>query len=264
VAIPRHKSHVPSHAIAALAAIALSACAFSPLAHRIKVGEEPFALFVGEGRDGHTDLFVVPASSGPVTQLTFTAQVEMKPRLTATGEVVAFLRMRDTMPDQHRDVVIVNLLSYAELVVPMPDSAGQPTTVAWSDDAQSLFIRTDRGVWQTAAPPFPLSVTRVAQAATASADSALDLWLGRPRFSKVVDCTSHGVCVVGPKGDTATLSADGFGAMRWGNDSVAWFQKSGIAVRSLGPSHERLVTWRDGPAHPREGTFARGATPPTP
>ena len=240
-------------------ALAVSACAFSPLAHRIKVGEEPFVLFVGEGRDGHTDLFAVLASGGPVTQVTFTALVEMKPQLTATGEVVAFLRMRDTMPDQHRDVVIVNLMSYAEIVVALPDSAGTPNTVAWSDDASTLFVRTDRGVWQLASPPAPVAVMRVAATSNAIADSALDLWLGQPRFSRVVGCAGHGVCVVGPKGDTATLAAGGVGAMRWGNDSVAWFQTAGITVRSLGPSHERLVSWRDGPAHPREGTFARGS-----
>ena len=74
----------------------------------------------------------------------------------------------------------------------------------------------------------------------------------------MISCVSGGVCAIGPKGDTAVLSADGRGAIRWGNDSVAWFQSSGIVVRSLGPSHERVVTLKDGPNNPREATFARG------
>lgn len=239
-------------------ALAVSGCAFSPLAHRIKVGEEPFFVFVGEGRDQHTDLFAVLAAGGPVTQVTFTALIEMSPRLTPTGEVVAFLRMRDSLPDQHRDIVVINLLSYSEVLIPLPDSAGRPSAVAWSDDATKLYIRTDRGVWQAAAPQLPSVVTPVAANNGAVADSALELWLGRPRFSRVVSCSASGLCVIGPKGDTAVLAPDGRDAIRWGNDSVGWFQSGGIVVRSLGPGHERIVTWKEGPTNPRDGSYARG------
>lgn len=245
-------------------AFAISGCAFSPLAHRIKVGEEPFVIFVGTGRDQHTDLFAVLANGGPVTQVTFTALIEQGPQLTPSGEMVAFIRMRDTLPDQHRDLVVVNLLSYAELVIALPDSAGRLSQVAWSDDVSKLYMRTDRGLWQAPAPPVSGSPTLVLPADSAVADSALTLWLGRPRFTRVTHCAAGGVCVTGSSGDTAVLASDGRDAMRWGDDSVAWFQRDGIMVRSLGPGHERLVTWNDGPANVREGSYARGARPPSP
>ncbi len=216
-------------------------------------------MFVGEGRDRHVDLFAVSANGGPVTQVTFTALIESRPQLTPTGEVVAFLRMRDTLPGQRREVVVVNLLSYGEVVIALPGSAGQPESVAWSDNASTLYVRTDRGLWQADAPPARASAIPVSPGDTAVADSALNSWLGRPRFSRAISCVAGGVCAIGPKGDTAVLSAEGRGVMRWGNDSVAWFQKSGIVVRSLGPSHERVVTLKDGPDNPREATFARGS-----
>ncbi len=92
-------------------AVALSACSFSPLAHRINVGQEPFVIFVGDGIDHHTDLFAAPAGGGEVAQLTFTALVEQHPRLSPSGDVVAFIRMRDTLPGTHHDVVAMNLLT---------------------------------------------------------------------------------------------------------------------------------------------------------
>lgn len=245
-------------AIVAGAAIVLgiSGCAFSPLAHRIKVGEEAFVVFVGEGRDRHTDLFAVPANGGAVSQVTFTALIEMHPQLTPTGEMVVFLRMRDTLPGQRRDVVVVNLLSYGETVIAIPDSAGRPDAVAWSDDATTLYLRTDRGLWRTAAPPAPVAVIAVARGDSAAADSALETWLGRPRFARAVRCLTGGVCVIGPNGDTAALAPAGRGAMRWGDDSVGWFQDDGIVVRSLGPSQDRVVTLKDGPANPRDASVA--------
>ena len=216
-------------------------------------------MFVGEGRDHHVDLFAVSANGGPVTQVTFTALLESRPQLTPTGEVVAFLRARDPLPGQRREVVVVNLLSYGEVVIALPDSAGQPESLAWSDNGSTLYVRTDRGLWQAAAPPAKASVTPVSPGDTAVADSALNSWLGRPRFSRAISCVAGGVCAIGPIGDTAVLSVEGRGAMRWGNDSVAWFQNGGIVVRSLGPSHERVVTLKDGPDNPREATFARGS-----
>ena len=253
-------SRVPRHVIAALAAISLSGCAFSPLAHRIKVGEEAFVVFVGEGRDRHTDLFAVATNGGPVTQVTFTPLIEMRPQLTLTGEMVAFLRMRDTLPGQRREVVVVNLISYGEIVIALPDSAGRPEAVAWSDDATTLYVRTTRGLWQTAAPPAPIAVTAVATGHLATADSVLDTWLGRPRFSRAMPCRTGGVCVIGPDGDTAVLALAGRSAMRWGDDSVGWFQDNRIVIRSLGPSHDRVVTLVDGPTNPRDAAHATRET----
>ncbi len=115
------------HATVALAAVAfVSACSFSPINHRIKIGEESFIVFVGEGIDHNTDLFAVPANGGSVAQITFTPLVEKGPRLSPTGEVVAFLRMRDTIPGTPRNVVLMNLLSGGEAAVALPADAGAP------------------------------------------------------------------------------------------------------------------------------------------
>ena len=42
----------------------LTACAVTPLSNRIRVGEEPFVIGVGEGSDAMTDLFAAPAGGG--------------------------------------------------------------------------------------------------------------------------------------------------------------------------------------------------------
>jgi hypothetical protein len=248
-------------AIAALAAIAplLSACSLSPLNHRINVGQEPFIIFVGDGIDHHTDLFAAAAGGGTVAQVTFTPLVEQGPRLTPIGDVVAFLRMRDTLPGTRHDVVVMNLLSGSEVVLGLPAGSGQPERVAWSPDASNLYIRTDRGVWQSTAPPMRSAVMPVASSERADADSALELWLGQPRFARVVGCAAGGLCVVGPKGDTTALAPTGSDALRWGDDSVAWFENNGVTVRSLGPGRSRRVNWRNPPVHPRDGSYAAGA-----
>ena len=247
-------------AAAFAAATFVSGCSFSPINHRIKVGEESFLVFVGEGIDHNTDLFAAPAGGGAVAQVTFTPLVERGPRLSPTGEVVAFLRMRDTLSASHRDVVLMNLLGGGEVTLTLPAGAGVPTAVAWSRDSHSLYIRTDHGDWQAAAPPAAPAATPVGAADSVLVDSAFDIWLGEPRFARVIRCASGGLCIVGPKGDTTSLAPLGRDPVRWGNDSVAWFEQDGIVVRSLGPGRERRVTWTGGPQHPRDLTYAAAAT----
>ena len=92
----------------------VAACNLSPLSNRIKVGEEPIVVFIGEGVDGNTDLFVVPASGGSIMQLTFTPLHESMPRLNTRGDIVAFLRARDSAATTPTEVVIMNMLNGAE------------------------------------------------------------------------------------------------------------------------------------------------------
>jgi hypothetical protein len=246
-------------ATAAIAAVALvSGCSFSPINHRVKVGEEPFIVFVGEGIDHNTDLFAVPAGGGSVAQVTFTPLVERSPRLSPDGEFVAFIRMRDTIRGAPRTVVLMNLLGGGEATLALPPDAGAPTMVGWSTDGHTLYIRTDHGDWQAASPPAATLVATVPIAESARVDSALDVWLGEPRFARVISCAAGGLCIVGPKGDTTALAPQGRDPMRWGTDSVAWFQENGMIVRSLGPGRERRVTWTNGPEHPRDATYAAG------
>ncbi|HEY3935573.1 MAG TPA: hypothetical protein VGL65_13260 [Gemmatimonadales bacterium] len=246
-----------------VAAAAFSACSFSPLAHRIDVGQEPFVIFVGEGIDHHTDLFAAPAGGGEVAQLTFTALIERHPRLSPSGDVVAFIRMRDTLPGTQHDVVAMNLLSGGEMTIALPAAAGQADDLAWSGDTV-LYVRTDHGVWRAAAPPAHGDATPVIAPDSARADSVLSVWLGQPRFARVVNCSTAGLCIIGPKGDTGLLAPQGRDAIRWGDDSVAWFEDGAVMVRSLGPGRERRVNWRSIPDHPRDGTYAPGPPPPAP
>jgi hypothetical protein len=248
--------------LAAAMALFLAACSFSPLAHRINVGEDPFVVFVGEGIDHHTDLFAAPAGGGEVAQVTFTALIERHPQLSSSGSVVAFIRMPDSLPGTRREVIAMNLLSGGEATINLPAAAGVPDQVVWSGDSV-LYIRTDHGMWRAPAPPSADPATPVAASDSARADTALALWLGQPRFTRVVNCTTTGLCVIGPRGDTALLAPGGTDAMRWGDDSVAWFEDGTVMVRSLGPGRARRVNWTSMPDHPRDGSYAPGAPPTT-
>ena len=246
----------------AAALLLLSACGFSPLSHHISVGDDPFLVFVGEGIDQHTDLFAVAAGGGTVFQLTFTPLIERHPRLAPTGTVVAFLRMRDTLPGTHHDVALMDLVTGGDATLTLPPGSGQPDDLAWSADGKRLYIRTDRGIWQASAPPAAATVSPVAQADLAAADSALDLWLGRPAFAQVVHCGNGGLCIIGPKHDTTALAPQGRDALRWGDDSVGWFEDGAVVVRSLGPGRLRRVLWHAPPDNPRDASYTAGAPAP--
>ncbi len=228
------------------------------------MGHDPYFVIVGEGIDHHTDLFAVPADGGDVAQFTFTPLTESDPQLTPNGDVVAFLRSNDAMPTTPPRVVLMNLLSGGELPVHLPDSAGVPVALAWNDDASLLYVRTTRGLWETAARPGATTVTRVVTADTARADTMLTVWLGAPRFARAIACAGGGVCVIGPRGDTADIAPEGHDPVRWGGDSVAWIEHGALKVRSLGPGVGRRITWNRGPDHPRQPTFARGVATPQP
>lgn len=255
---PRLSSLVSRSAIVAAATIALPACSFSPINHRVKVGQESFIVFVGDGIDHNVDLFAVPAGGGAVAQVTFTPLIERAPRLSPTGEYLAFLRMRDSLPSTPRIIVVMNLLGGGEKTLDLPPDAGTPTALGWARDSVTLYVRTDRGTWSASVAPAPAALKAVTPDRAAAADSVLDIWLGEPRFARVIGCATGGLCIFGPKGDTTSLAPLGSEPVRWGTDSVAWFQQGGIIVRSLGPGRERRVTWTGGPANPREVTYAAG------
>jgi len=256
----------PRSASAAPVAIALllSACGFSPLTHRLEVGQEPIVIFVAEGIDRHTDLFAVAAGGGAVAQVTFTPLVERHPRLSPSGDVVAFLRSRDTLPGTHANVILMNLLTGAEAAIALPQAAGEPVGLAWNDSATAVFVRTTSGVWRAPAPPLTGAATPIAAGDSAVADSALDTWLGSPRFARAINCAGSGLCIVGSRGDTTPLAPQGISVIPWGSDSVGWFEKGTIVVRPLGPGRSRRVLWTEAPENPREGSYSAGArTPPS-
>ncbi len=235
-----------------LGALLLAACGVSPLSHRIEVGQQAFVVFVARGVDGHVDLFAAPAGGGDVVQFTFTPLVESSPKLRPDGEVVAFLRGRDTSAAAPRDLVLMNLVTSGETDITLPPEAGRAEALAWSRDTARIYLRTDRGLWQVDAPPGPPRPAPVAATDTAAADSALAIWLGNPPFARAVGCAGGGVCIIGPKGDTSVLAPRGRDPIRWGDDSLAWFEDSTLQVRSLGPGVPHPVAWRGLPSDPRE------------
>jgi hypothetical protein len=249
------------HRLPVLCAVALlAACNVSPVRSRVKVGEEAYLVFVAEGTDKRTDLFVVPASGGNVARLTFTPVVERSPSLTSRGDMLAFLRLDADSSAGTRGVVVMNMLNGAERLIELPDRAGPITQVAWRDDDAALWVRTASGLWTVNAPPAPADARPVTGGEASLADSALTLWVGSPRFARVVPCANGGVCVVPPTGDTAQVSATGRDPARWGSDSLSWFEDEELFVRSLGRGTPRRVPLRmvnaDPPRRPREVAHA--------
>lgn len=243
---------------AAAAVIAVAACSFTPLTNRVDLGNDDFVVFVGEGVDGNTDLFVSLASGGSVTQLTYTGSVEMLPRLSPDGGVLAFFRSRDTTAGSPRALIVMNLLSASERRLDIPDGSGVPTALGWSADGTAVYLRLRTGTWRVAAPPAPQQLITVTGAELLAADTAVGTWLGTTRFAEAVLCPGGGVCVTGPRGDTIEIAPRGASPLRWGADSVAWFEGDNLIVRGLGPGPARRVTWRRAPNSPRDATYAPG------
>jgi hypothetical protein len=233
-------------------------CSFSPLANRIDIGEEAFVVLVATGADGFVDLHAVPAGGGTTARITFTPLVESHPALSRGGDVLAFLRGRDTLPETPRDLVVMNLLNGAERTLPVPEAAGRIERLAWSDDGTQLLLATATGTWAITAPPAKAVAEQLDGDARDVADSALTTWLGRPRFARAFNCPEgQGVCLVGPSGDTAVIASRGRDAFAWGRDSVGWFEGDAMYVRSLGPATARPVSLgQRGPTGARQGTYA--------
>ena len=238
-------------------AVMTLACGVSPIDHRIKLGEEPFVVFVGEGNDQNTDLFTTTTAGGEVYQLTFTRVIERAPALDHRGGMVAFLRMRDTLPGTRRDLVIMSLETGAEKTFSLPAAAGVPRAIGWSADDRTVYLRADGGLWGAAIATSGEAVASVSEADTLMASQATAVWLGQPPFAQAIPCPT-GLCVIGPRHDTAALSASGHDPMRWGRDSVAWFEGDEIVVRPLGAGRARRVVLKGAPANAREGRMSGG------
>jgi len=248
--------------VATTLATVLASCALTPLSHRINVGEEPFLVFVGEGADRHTDLFAVQAGGGAVIQLTFTPQVEWHPRLAPDGKSLAFLRARDSLPTTDRQVVLMDLVTGNERTVTLPDQAGRPQDLGWSPDGAGIYIGADHGLWRADARTATAGAVRMEGTDSVRAVAALQIWLGHPPFARVIPCTSGGLCVLTVHGDTGALAPTGHDPVRWGDDSVGWFDGSDLYVRPLGPGVRRRIGWTNAPSNPHDATYAPGATPP--
>ncbi|HRP07668.1 MAG TPA: hypothetical protein PLL69_04190 [Gemmatimonadales bacterium] len=235
--------------------LGLAACTLSPLSRKIKVGEEPMVVFVATANNEWTDLFATRPVGGEVVQLTFTRLRESMPRLTSHGEVVAFVRTRGEEPGE--DLVVMNLLNGAERLLELPPEAGRIAGLGWSSDDAWVFVRSDNGYWRVAAPPATLTVDLLGGADTATAHAATMVQLGRPAFATATVCDSGGICITGPSGVPASISAEGSAPFRWGSDSVAWIENGTIVVRSLGPGAARRIEIGPNADGIREAAYAQ-------
>lgn len=226
-----------------------------PMRHRIDAGQETFAVFVADAPDGRGDLYAMTGVGSDVVQLTFTLPAEWRPRISPSGDVVAFLRSRDEADTARTRVWLLNLLNGAEREVALPDSSGAPTDLAWAADGRGLLVRTSQGMWAVATPPAAPAATRLEGSSGLAARAAFTPRVGSPPFASIVPCVSapSDLCVMPDSGAAALLAADARDPFRWGGDSVAYVTGTGeVMIRALGPGRSRTIRWREGLRNPRE------------
>jgi hypothetical protein len=230
-----------------------------PLRGKIDVGREAYAVFVG-GSGVSGDLYAVRADGGPVFPLTYTPVAELAPSLAPDGADLAFLRsqsLRDTIP---ASVWVMNLLNGSERELELPQGAGTPQRVGWSEDGAVVIVRTGQGFYQFDAPPAKPEARPVPPPDSALADSSLAVLLGDPVFARVVLCKrTSDLCLLTRRGAPGILAQAARDPVRWGTDSVAFLVGENILqIRPLAKGRPRALNWSDVPARPRQLTFFGG------
>ena len=236
---------------------ALASCGVTPLTNRIKIGEEPFVIAVGEGPDGQTDLFAAPAGGGAFARLTFNRPPEKFPRISPDGGRVAFLRAANREPGPHWTLVILDLMNNGERVTPLPKDAGEPERLGWTRDGTRVVLSA-QGYFVTAAPPLAAAFTRIPADSLALADSLSRELLGDPPHGIVRECMNGGLCIMAQTGEVTPLDSAARDAVRWGADSVGYFLPHGFEVRPLAGGHPRRPVWVGAPARLRQLTYYPG------
>jgi len=244
----------------------LAACSgLPPLRHKFEVGRDAYVLLVADAPDGRGDLWAVSPDGSDIVQITFSLPGEWSPRLTPTGDVVAFLRSREQGDTARTRIWLLNLLNGSERQLRLPDSSGAPLAIAWTDDGRALVVRTTRTIFRISAPPASPAPTEVAPAEVSAAERALSVTVGSPVFARVGPCQDRdALCVFPDSGAPATLAAGATDPVRWGDDSLAYELDGELVVRPVGPGRERIVRWRPSLVNPRDLTVftgRRGANP---
>jgi len=219
-------------------------------------------VFVGgDGRAGG-DLYAVSTAGGRVIPITFSTVGEMRPALSPDGGEVAFLRAGSLADSLPASVWVMNLMNGAERQVALPDGAGPPEQVGWTDGGRSLVMRAGGRLYRADAPPAKGAATPVAGTERLAAESALAVLLGRPAFGRAVPCADPvDLCVAA--GDTGAPAPFARGARepaRWGDDSVAYLEGDRLMVRPLAAGRARQVEWSALPPRPRQPSVFAGAT----
>jgi hypothetical protein len=241
----------------------LAACesTFLPLRGKIEVGRDPMVVFVGGDSPAGGDLYALSAAGGRAIPITFSTVGEMRPALSPDGGEVAFLRAGSLSDSAPASVWVMNLANGAERQIELPEGAGPPERVGWSDRGRSLVMRAGGQLYHAEAPPAMGTARPVAGAERAAAESALAVILGRPAFARAVPCANgEDLCVVGDTGSPATFARGAREPARWGDDSVAYLEGDRLMVRPLGVGRARWVEWSAVPARPRQPSVFAGAT----
>jgi len=237
----------------------LTACSVTPLTNKIRIGEEPFVVAVGEGPDAMTDLYAAPAAGGTFVRFTFNRMQEAAPRLSSGGTQLVFLRsspVETTHPEP--EVVVLDLKTGSERGVRIPRPAGAARTAAWLAGDSIVVVRLDSGLWRFRVPPSPTDLRRLDAADRDRAQAALGVMLGDPPTVAVVPCAGGGLCARTSGGEVAPLDPDGSGPVRWGGDSVGYFTARGFEVRPLAGGKSRWPQWSGAPARLRGLTYHGG------
>ncbi len=227
-----------------------AACGVTPISNRLKPGEEPIVVVVGEGADGATDLFVAPAEGGQFHQLTFTRAVESLPKLAPSGGLLAYVRKGGGADGG--DLVIFDLIGGTERTVTL---AATPTRLGWFPGSDTVAMVTPAGVMTVALGPSKLA----AVAAGPRADSLSYDRVGTPAFGAIRACRAGGLCVLSDAGEETALADGATDGCRWGTRALAYVREGKIEVRPLGGGRVRQPSWANAPAHLREPTHHPGS-----
>ena len=241
----------------------LAACesTFLPLRGKFEVGRDPMVVFVGGDGAAGGDLYAVATSGGRAIPITFSTVGEMRPALAPDGGAIAFLRGGSLTDSAPASVWVLNLINGAERQVELPEDAGPPEQVGWTDGGRSLAMRAGGRLYRAEAPPAEGTARPVPVAQRASAELALAVLLGKPAFARAVPCANaEDLCVVGDTGAPALFARGAREPARWGDDSVAYLEGDRLLVRPLAAGRARQVEWSGLPARPRQPSVFAGAT----
>lgn len=243
-----------------LGLLALAACSgLPPLRHKFEVGRDPYVILVADAPDGRGDLWAMSTDGSDIVQITFSLPAEWSPRLSPSGDVIAFLRSRETSDTARTRIWLLNLLNGSERELSLPDSSGAPVALAWAENGRAIVVRTTRTTFRFNAPPYPPEPVEVAPAELAAADRALSVTVGTPAFARVAACEgSSALCVYPDSGSPSTLAAGASNPVRWGDDSLGYELGGELVVRPVGPGRERVVRWRQSLVNPRDLTVFTG------
>jgi hypothetical protein len=247
-----------------LPGLILAACSgLPPLRHKFEVGRDAYVVLVADAPDGRGDLWAMNTEGTDVVQITFSLPAEWSPRLSPSGDVIAFLRSREQGDTARTRIWLMNLLNGSERELTLPDSSGAPTAIAWAEGGRALIVRTTRTIFRVNSPPMPPQPTEVPANERAAAEEALAVRVGSPAFARVAACEgSAALCVYPDSGPPATIADGATNPARWGDDSLAYERDGDLVVRPVGPGRERLLRWRSSLVNPRDFTVFTGRRAP--